>query len=296
MPSISVILPTYGKPLFLSQAVESVQRQTCSDWELFVVDDNDPDTAARRETEALMARFAGDGRIQYLRHPRNLNGAVARNTGLAHASGEFAAFLDSDDEYLPQRFARCLEAMARAEESVAGVYTGCEFRRGGKTYHVETSVKPGNFLRETLACTFMFCTGSNLFIRKRVADELHGFDGAFLRHQDYEFLARLFRRNALTAIPEVLVIKNNENFNVPNVEKMIAIKRQYLDKFAEDIAALPKAEQNLIFHSQWLAVAEAAQRGGDAATAREYYKKAAEFGGLTGKERLRRLAFQLLKR
>ena len=296
MPSISVILPTYGKPLFLSQAVESVQRQTCSDWELFVVDDNDPDTAARRETEALMARFAGDGRIQYLRHPRNLNGAVARNTGLAQASGEFAAFLDSDDEYLPQRFARCLEAMARAEESVAGVYTGCEFRRGGKTYHVETGVKPGNFLRETLACTFMFCTGSNLFIRKRVADELHGFDGAFLRHQDYEFLARLFRRNALTAIPEVLVIKNNENFNVPNVDKMIAIKRQYLDKFAEDIAALPKAEQNLIFHSQWLAVAEAAQRGGDAATAREYYKKAAEFGGLTGKERLRRLAFQLLKR
>jgi len=65
----------------------------------------------------------------------------------------------------------------------------------------------------------MFGTGSNIFIRKSVVDELKGFDEAFLRHQDYEFLVRVFEKYTLEAIPEILVIKNNENLNLPDVNK-----------------------------------------------------------------------------
>ena len=296
MPKVSVIIPTYGAPTFLGQSIRSVQSQTLTDWELFVVDDNDPGTEARRQTEALLETFASDERVHYLRHPRNLNGAVARNTGLQQAAGEYVAFLDSDDEYCPDRLQKCADVMDRADQTIAGVYTGCEFRRGGKAYHVETNVKPGNYLVSTLACTFMFCTGSNLFVRRKVTEELQGFDGAFLRHQDYEFLARLFEKYALAAIPEVRVIKNNENVNWPNPRKMIDIKRQYLEKFAPVMEALPPLDRQTVYHSQWLAVAEAAQRTGDRPTAREYYQKAAEYGGLSVQERLRRWAFRILGR
>lgn len=73
----------------------------------------------------------------------------------------------------------------------------------------------------------MFCTGSNIFVRRAVIDELNGFDEAFLRHQDYEFLVRLFEKYSLIALPDILVIKNNENVNMPDVVKMESVNKQY---------------------------------------------------------------------
>ncbi len=296
MVDVSVIIPTYGEPVFLRKAIKSVQAQTLTNWELFVVDDNNPDTNARNKTESILDEFKEDLRIHYLKHPKNLNGAVARNTGLAEATGKYIAFLDSDDEYMPERLKKCYEAMKNQAEKVAAVYTGCEFRRGGKVYHVEKNVKPGNYLVQSLACTFMFCTGSNIFVKKSVIDDLNGFDGAFLRHQDYEFLVRLFRNYDIAAISDVLVIKNNENTNLPNVAKMIEIKQQYLAKFAEYIDEQKEQDQKYIYHSQWLSIAEAAQRTKDYKMANEYYKKAAGFRKLSLKEQLRRLVFRILGR
>ncbi len=291
---ISIIIPTYGTPEGLSEAIGSVLAQTYRDWELIVVDDNDPDSEARQQTEKLMETFS-DGRIRYIRHLKNLNGAVARNTGFAIARGEYISLLDSDDMYLPERLEKCLAVMEAAPTNVAGVYTGCEFRRGGKVYHVETNVKPGNFLKETLACSFRFHTGSNIFVRKSVVDEINGFDPLFLRHQDYEFLARVFERYDLAAIPEVLVVKNNENVNLPKVQKMIQIKEQYLKKFSQQIEALSADDRCFVYHMQYVSIAEAALRSGEMTIARDYYKKASGYGSLSGKELLRRLAFVILR-
>ena len=189
---VSVIIPSYGMPVFLSNAIQSVINQTYEDWELIIVDDNDPKTVFRKKTETLVMDFANkDARINYIKHPCNRNGAAARNTGIAQARGEFIAFLDSDDEYLPQRLEKCCDLLSKCDSSVAGVYTGCEFRKQGKTYNVIRNVRSGNFLVETLACTFMFCTGSNIFVRKSILDEMNGFDENFIRHQDYEFLVIL---------------------------------------------------------------------------------------------------------
>ena len=268
--------------------------QSLSDWELFVVDDNNPDTEAREKTERLLHTFLQDYRIQYLKHDKNLNGAVARNTGLAKATGKYIAFLDSDDEYKEERLQKCFDLMENEPGNIAGVYSGCEFRRGGKRYHIERKIESGNYLVQTLACTFRFCTGSNIFVRKSVIDQIGGFDGAFLRHQDYEFLARIFKNYNIAAIPEVLVVKNNENINLPNVQQIIDIKYQYLNKFEEYIKELPIADQMYIYHSQWLSVAEAAIRSKENLLSKEYYQKAAEYGGLSIKEMMRSVALRLL--
>lgn len=293
MITISIIIPTYGTPLFLKKAISSVCSQTLSNWELIVVDDNDPNTDARNETEQLMLSY-NDERIKYLQHLRNKNGAAARNTGIAEAKGKYIAFLDSDDEYLPQRLEKCLTVMDSAPINVAGVYTGCEFRKGGKVFHVEKSVEPGNYLVQTLACTFRFQTGSNIFVRKSVVDELCGFDESFIRHQDYEFLTRVFEKKYdLAAIQEVLVVKNNENVNLPNVEKMIAVKEQYLNKFRSVIDALPLKAQQYVYHNQYALVAEAALRVKNKEIAQEYYRKANSVSPLTMREHLRRWAFTI---
>lgn len=292
MIKVSVIIPTYSSPVFLEQSILSVINQTCTDWELIVVDDNNPDTEARRLTERLVSGYtSSDKRIKYMKHECNKNGAVARNTGFAVVQGKYISLLDSDDEYMPDRLQKCYETMEMSPANIAGVYTGCKFRKGGKVFHIEKNVKAGNFLVETLACTFMFCTGSNIFVRKSVIDELKGFDGAFLRHQDYEFLVRLFMKYELASISEVLVVKNNENFNAANFDKTIEIKKQYLEKFKSLIENLPQKDQIHIFHSQYVSIAEVAMRNRLYRDAQPYYKKAQQYGKLSLREWIRRVAF-----
>lgn len=294
MTKISVIIPTYGKPLFLEKAIQSVQRQSLPDFELIIVDDNNPATEARTLTEALVQKYMDiDNRIKYLKHEKNKNGAVARNTGFAVAQGKYISLLDSDDEYMTDRLRKCYDAMEKAPESVAGVYTGCEFRCKGKVYNSYIGVTDGNFLVETLACKFMFCTGSNIFVRKSVVDELNGFDGAFLRHQDYEFLVRVFEKYSLITIPELLVIKNNENFNLPNLEKQVAIKKQYLEKFKYIIDTLPEKDLNYIMHGNYINVAENAMAQNNFKVANEFYSKASQYGGLSAREWFRRIVFPI---
>ena len=294
MATVTVIIPTFGNPKFLCDSIISVLNQTFTDFELIIVDDNNPDTESRKDTEELVNRLMQqDSRVKYLKHMKNMNGAVARNTGFAVAQGKYISFLDSDDEYMPDRLQKCFDVMENASDNIAGVYTGCEFRRGGKVYHIEKNVKPGNFLVDTLACKFMFCTGSNIFVRKSVIDELNGFDGVFLRHQDYEFLVRVFEKYDLAAIPEPLVIKNNENFNLPNLEKQVAIKNQYLDKFKYIIDSLPQKDVNYIMHGNYINVAENAMAQNNFKVANEFYSKASQYGGLSAREWFRRFVFPI---
>ena len=294
MIQISVIIPTYGTPIFLENSIKTVLNQTFQDLELIIVDDNNPDTEARQKTEELVERYINnENRIRYIKHEHNKNGAVARNTGFAVAKGKYISLLDSDDEYMPERLQKCFDIMENASDNIAGVYTGCEFRRGAKVYHVEKNVKPGNFLVDTLACKFMFCTGSNIFVRKSVVDKLNGFDGAFLRHQDYEFLVRVFEKYDLAAIPEPLVIKNNENFNLPNLDKQVAIKKQYLDKFKYIIDTLSQKDVNYIMHGNYINVAENAMAQNNFKVANEFYNKTTLYGGLSAREWLRRLVFPI---
>lgn len=294
MIKVSVVIPSYGYSEYIEKSIRSVQNQTFCDWELVVVDDNNPDSEARKKTESLMdSLMREDDRITYIKHKYNKNGAVARNTGFAVAKGKYISLLDSDDEYIQDRLQKCFDLMEKSPDNVAGVYTGCEFRRGGRVYHVEKNVRSGNFLVETLACKFMFCTGSNIFVRKSVIDELNGFDGAFLRHQDYEFLVRLFEKYSLASISEPLVVKNNENFNLPNLEKQVAIKQQYLEKFKYIIDTLQEKDVNYIMHGNYINVAENAMAQNNFKVANEFYGKASQYGGLSIREWFRRIVYPL---
>lgn len=292
---VSVIIPTYGEPKYLKSCINSVLQQTLQDFELIIVDDNNPNTNSRIKTKQLIEPLLEkDCRIKYIKHLQNKNGSAARNTGISVASGKYISFLDSDDEYLPNRLEKCYNLMEETSNIIGGVFTGCEFRRDGQKYYTEKNVKQGNYLVETLACSFMFCTGSNLFVRKKVIEELDGFDETFYRHQDYEFLVRFFETYSLESIKEVLVIKNNENINLPSVENMINIKKQFLDKYKYLIDYLPQKDQHYIYHTQHLSIAEAALRSKKRDIAKEHYCKSNKYGHLTNRELFRKIIFTLL--
>ena len=96
-PTVSVIIPTYNRAHLISRAIRSVFEQTYPDFEIIVVDD-----ASKDNTEVVVKSF-NDARIIYLRYETNRGAQTARNTGIHGARGDWIAFLDSDDEWLPQR-------------------------------------------------------------------------------------------------------------------------------------------------------------------------------------------------
>jgi glycosyltransferase involved in cell wall biosynthesis len=98
MPSVSVIIPTYNKAAYLANAIESAIAQTFRDIEIIIIDDGSTD-----HTQEVLARF-GD-KIQVI-HQSNQGASAARNAGLRKSQGNCIAFLDSDDQWLPDKLAR----------------------------------------------------------------------------------------------------------------------------------------------------------------------------------------------
>src|SRR5215216_3968154 len=105
-PAISIILPTFNRERFLREAFESIQSQICTDWELIVVDDGSTDRT--RETIDELRQTVGQP-VTYI-YQENRGAYGARNAGLGAAGGNFVAFYDSDDVWLPHHLSNCLDA------------------------------------------------------------------------------------------------------------------------------------------------------------------------------------------
>lgn len=134
MPLVSVVIPTYNRAEFLPRAVESVLRQTVDDFELIVVDD-----ASTDDTEAVVERF-DDPRVEYVRHGTNRGGSAARNTGIERSSGEYIAFLDSDDEWYPRKLERQVEELRSRSDEWVATYCGFERRHHSSTNRIRARV------------------------------------------------------------------------------------------------------------------------------------------------------------
>jgi teichuronic acid biosynthesis glycosyltransferase TuaG len=115
VPLISVIMPCYNGEVTLREAVDSVIRQTFTDWELLLVDDGSTDGSPA----LLAAMTREDARIRVLRNPKPGGAAAARNRALSEARGRYVAFLDCDDAWMPQKLDTQLRAMTDADAALS---------------------------------------------------------------------------------------------------------------------------------------------------------------------------------
>lgn len=181
MPKISVIIPTFNRAHLIAKAIESVLNQTITDFELIVVDDGSTDN-----TEEVVHSFT-DPRLRYL---KQLNGgpSVARNAGIQAATGEFIAFLDSDDLFLPEKLS---VQMAKVVDNPAvglvyGLYLSNTEREG--SLKVAGVCYPQLELRDLLlGPAFQWST---VLIRRALLEQAGGFDET-LGGEDWELTLRL---------------------------------------------------------------------------------------------------------
>lgn len=106
-PLVSVIMPTYNREFCIATTIDSVQNQSYHNWELLIIDDRSTDG-----TKSLVEAYSKkDTRIKYLRNRYNKGPAGARNYGFDHATGQYIAFLDSDDEFLSHHLKNSIEVL-----------------------------------------------------------------------------------------------------------------------------------------------------------------------------------------
>ncbi len=169
---VSIIVPVYRAQEYIAETMELVRRQTCTAWELLLIDDRSPDGSAD-EIRAVLERWKyrrvdgaeavedyrdGDGhRVLLIRQSVNGGAARARNTGLDYAAGRYIAYLDADDVWFPEKLEQELAFMR--ERQAGFVFTAYEFgderaRGTGKVVHVPETLT----YRQALSRTVIFTT------------------------------------------------------------------------------------------------------------------------------------------
>ena len=247
---VSVIIPTYRRPETLKRAVDSVLSQTLFNIQLIVVDDNDPLDENRNRTEQIMAVYESNPRVLYLQHKKNKNGATARNTGIKSATGEYVAFLDDDDQFESERLEMMTKYMDNLGPEWGACYSGyLKYMKDGIQRSSERA--EGDLLVQALMRSLYIGSGSNLFFRKSVVENIGAFDENFLRNQDLEYLVRVLKKYKMGYVNESLLKihydKRTVNFSFEkSMERELIFERSF--KSIIDQLSIEDKRRVLIMH------------------------------------------------
>ncbi len=243
---VSVIIPTFKGEETIVRAINSVLAQDYDHIEVIVVDDNDPSSIHRHETEKRLSSLIENNRIQLIKHDRNMNGSAARNTGVRMASGEYLSFLDDDDEYYSTRI---LKAVSKAKETGADfVFSNVLVKKNNKPARLIKMNAVDDWFLDTLLNENIIGTGSNLFVRKGKYDEMGGFDEKLVRNQDLDFLLNGFSRESIVAcLDEILVIKHEtDELHVSSYGELCEIKMYLKEKYKDIISTYSNETERAI--------------------------------------------------
>jgi glycosyltransferase involved in cell wall biosynthesis len=186
-PLVSVLVPAYQREATLARAVQSVLAEVELALEVIVVDDASADETAR----VAHALARADHRVTVLRHEQNRGAQAARNTGLRAATGEWIAFLDSDDEWLPGSLARRLD-LARTERA-DWVHADCLVQRPEDAAPAAMGIAP---LAGSIYAQLLRKPGPlfpSLLVRRGALRLIGGLDESIAAYQEWDTAIRLAR-------------------------------------------------------------------------------------------------------
>lgn len=226
MPLVSVVIPAYNCAGTIRQAVASVLAQTYGELEVVIVDDCSTD-----DTFAVCQELAqGDGRIRVQRNEKNTGPAGARNKGIALAAGEYIAFLDGDDRWLPTKLQK---QFARLQSTGASLcYTSYTFIDSAgadleKPYIVPEDTDYKAMLAENVI-------GLSTVLVKEDALKDFRFNGRYV-HEDYALWLELLQAGCtMVGLREVLVQYRRGG---RSANKVVAAKGRWV--IYREVAKLP---------------------------------------------------------
>jgi len=214
---VSVIMPTFNRAYSLERAINSVFCQSYRDWELIIVDDGSMDN-----TKEIVEKYlAESNKIRFIKNNRKKGPAGARNTGISSSKGEYIAFLDSDDEWMPNHLEECLNALKTTGYEVCSALWKENYY--GKVAEIEKDVWYNSIFDKMLPClginrreklwvfddrlfehiimTGFYCYHINTVVASRKAIErVNGFNETYDASEDLEFMFKLIEQNNLVTV------------------------------------------------------------------------------------------------
>lgn len=277
-PEVSVIIPVYNCERYIAEAVESVLAQSYRDYEIIVVDDGSTD-GTRRALEPYM------GAIRYI-YQENRGEPAARNAGIRNAAGEFIAFLDADDLWLPDKLELQI-GYFDSHRDYGLVYTD------DKTFDdngiIEESVKlcrnleqPSGWIFGQLFMENLFQT-SSVILRKECIDKVGLFDETLLIGCDYHMWLRIARHFKVGYLDKPLsMYRQHTNMatrtvsrNLRNGEPWgVLVLKKILELYPETVSELGKAVVNRRLSELYFSLAYSCLDEGNASKARKLIGRA----------------------
>src|SRR3954470_1099780 len=204
-PLVSAIIPTYNRDKVISNAVDSILKQTYENIEIIVVDDG-----SRDGTRERLAKY-GD-KISVIAQ-KNAGPAAARNRGIKASRGQFIAFLDSDDEWLPNKVEQQVSLLRRAGNAVPCCLCNIRMRwdvserESFDIAWLKPSASEGIWVNvdEVLATRFVLFN-QGIMIRREAIEKIGGFDESLRLLEDHELALRLSLEGPWAFIREPLVV------------------------------------------------------------------------------------------
>ncbi len=256
-PFISVVVPTYNRAQQLVATINSILAQTYRRFEIVVIDDGSTDRTGQEIESIISSQNSQDGgyapQIRYI-YQSNKGQSAARNNGIAEAAGNWIAFLDSDDIWLPDKLAWQVRALEQYEESCGACFTDARLiDRGGldttafaladKDYEGTVGIvaDPVPSLAKAFGGTWV----QTLIARSDLVRKIGGFDPDLHFAEDYDFLFRLALETAYCYVNQPLAVIERTNSDIDP-----AVPSRSWDKVEFRL----RAQQYM--YEKWLASAE----------------------------------------
>jgi glycosyltransferase involved in cell wall biosynthesis len=225
-PLVSVIIPTYNSASYLPQALDSVFNQTFQDYEIIVVDDGSTD-----ETEQVLVPYRE--LIKYIRK-ENRGPASARNVGIKHSKGDYIAFLDADDIWLPDKLQSQIGFMKKNPE-IQVLFTDCAIfdHQGLIMPSIKERYKVASCVTFEELLTEHFVAMSSIIVKRSCLEEIGLFDETLIGAEDYNLYLRLARKFQFMYLDRVLVYHRKHEKSLSKcLEQMRHDELANLDKIA----------------------------------------------------------------
>jgi glycosyltransferase involved in cell wall biosynthesis len=233
MPLVSVIIPTYNHSKFIPETLDSVFRQTFSDFEVLVINDGSKD-----DTHTVLARLAHHESLRYIEQP-NMGQGAARNRGLKESSGVFIAFLDDDDLWPVDKLAWQVEYLQNAPRAIAVAGEVQAFGRSSACWRFRQDQCVAQF--GEIASRGLVLFPGQALIRATRLRELGGLDADVPGADDWDLWLRLTRSG------EVHLVKRTALFyrrHEANATYMLArMERSQKKVIQKNFGSIPKLNQ-----------------------------------------------------
>ena len=195
---VSIIVPTYNRAAVLQRALRSIENQSHEAGDIFVIDDGSTD-----DTEALVE--TDFPRVKYI-YQQNLGVSAARNAGILNSKGHWLAFLDSDDEWLPDKLGKQLALIAK-DSSIRVCHTGeIWVRNGTRVNPMKKHAKSGGWIFDR-CLALCAISPSSVIVHRSVFEKIGLFDETLPACEDYDLWLRITSLYPVSFIDEPLIIK-----------------------------------------------------------------------------------------